>query len=171
MIPPPLHRLTRYFLFWLFLVWALDYLLKSLFPFTRYLLDPLLLVLAYLGLRGGSHRFLWLQGMGLGLLKDLSTGAMLGGWSCAFGLTGALLAMGKHLMEAEDPLVAGVWVALLTLAANLLYGLLSVLADPFARWSHGPWIWLPVSMAAQALAAGLLFPRLPGPAGGRFQGA
>lgn len=152
--------IRRAILFWVFLLWGTDLLLGALVPATRLLVDPLFFLLAFLGFRAAPHRLLWLQGIGLGLLKDLSTGALLGGWACTFGLVGALLGAGSRWVETDDPLVVGVWVALLSLITTAAYALLLFLADPSVQGFHGPWLWLPFSMAANGGLAVWGFPRL-----------
>lgn len=152
--------IRRTVLFWVLLLWGTDLLLGALLPAGRFLVDPLFFLLVFLGFRADPHRFLWLQGIGLGLLKDLSTGALLGGWACTFGLVGALLGAGSRLMETDDPLVVGVWVAVLSLITTVAYALLLFLADPSAQGLHAPWLWLPLSMAAQGWLAAWGFPRL-----------
>ncbi|MBI3322675.1 MAG: hypothetical protein HYZ94_03225 [Candidatus Omnitrophica bacterium] len=150
----------RSLLFWVLAAWGTDLFLMAFLPAARLLVDPLFFLLAFLGFRSNPHRFLWLQAVGLGLLKDLSTGALLGGWACTFGLTGILLGMGSRLVEVEDPLIAGVWVAVYFLAATVLYALTLSLADPFIRGFHLPWLSLPFSMAAHGALAAWGFPRL-----------
>lgn len=147
----------RTLLFWVFLLWGVELVLL---PGGRFLVDPLFLLLAFLGLRSPSSRFLWLQGLALGLLKDLTTGALWGGWACTFGLVGLLLGAGSRMVEGEDPFVAGVWVAALSGLSMLLYALLLFLADPSGQGFHAPWLWLPFSMAAHGWLAAWGFPRL-----------
>ena len=132
----------------------------ALLPAARLLVDPLFFLLAFLGFRSTPHRLLWLQGAGLGLLKDLSTGALLGGWACTFGLMGLLLGMGNRLVEVDDPLVVGIWVAVFSLATSVTYALLMSMADPFLQGFHFPWLWIPFSMAAHGRLATWGFPRL-----------
>ena len=150
----------RSLLFWVLLLWGMDLLLMALMPAVRLLVDPLFLLLAFLGFRSSPHRLLWLQGAGLGLLKDFSTGALMGGWACAFALMGALLGAGSRFVEAEDPLIVGVWVALFALATVAAYALLLSLADPYLQGFRLPWLWLPFSMAAHGGLAAWGFPRL-----------
>ena len=132
----------------------------ALLPAARLLVDPLLLLLAFLGFRAAPHRLLWLQGAALGLLKDLSTGALMGGWACTFALMGALLGAGSRLVEADDPLMVGVWVALFSLASAAAYALFLSLADPLLQGFRLPWLWLPFFMAAHGGLAAWGFPRL-----------
>lgn len=152
--------IRRSILFWAALLWGVDLLLPALFPAGRLLVDPLFLLLVFLGFRQAPGRFLWLQGVALGLLKDLGTGAMPGGWACAFGLVGALLGAFSSLWEADDPFVAGVWVAVLHLVTVVIYALINVLSDPVLRGFPGPWFWLPLSMPIQGFLAAWGFPRL-----------
>ena len=86
-------------------VWLFDLFLLPLFPFLKGRVDLLLLVLIFLGFRLSSSRFLWCYGLGLGLLKDLTTGGFFGAWSCTFALIGWILSTTRHLLEREDPLV------------------------------------------------------------------
>lgn len=150
----------RSIFFWAALLWGVDLLFPALFPPGRLLIDPLFLLLAFLGFRQTPGRFLWLQGAALGFLKDLGTGAMMGGWTCTFGLVGVLLGMGSRMVEAEDPFVAGVWVAVLHAVTVVIYALINVLSDPALRGFPGPWFWLPLSMPAQGFLAAWGFPRL-----------
>lgn len=152
--------IRRSLLFWVALLWGVEMLLPALFPSGRLIVDPLFLLLAFLGFRRAPGRFLWLQGAALGFLKDLGTGAVLGGWACAFGLVGVLLGMGSRMVEAEDPFVAGVWVAVLHGAAVVIYALLNVFSDPALRGFPGPWFWLLLSMPAHGFLAAWGFPRL-----------
>ncbi len=152
--------IRRSILFWVLLFWGTDLLLMALLPSARLLVDPLFFLLAFLGFRPSPHRFLWLQGIGLGLLKDLSTGALFGGWACTFGGVAALLTAGSRWVEMEDPLVVGIWVGVLAGLTTAAYALLLSLADPFLQGFHLPWLWLPFSMAAHGALAVWGFPRL-----------
>lgn len=130
--------------------WGLDLLLFSLLPSLRLWVDPLLLFLIFQGSRPVSKRFLWLQGIGLGLLKDLASGAIFGIWACTFGLVGWAITAVRNFVEWGDPLIVAVLAGLLTLAAGIVHPLLIFLADPAGT---GGLPWLP--MAAAPLVHGM----------------
>lgn len=139
--------------------WGLDLLLLSLFPLLRLLIDPLLLFLIFQGSRFPARRFLWLQGVGVGLLRDLSAGSLFGMWACTFALVGWSFKAVRHMVEWEDPLIVGVLAFLLTFAAGILHPLLLLLSDP-AAGGRLPWLPIFAMAAAHGVAAYLGFPFL-----------
>ena len=94
---------------WVLGIWSFDTFILSLFPLLRSVMDLLLLFLIFLGFKLPSTRWLWVYGLGIGLLKDLTTGGWFGAWSCTFALIGWILGAIRHLLEREDPLMLGVW--------------------------------------------------------------
>ena len=140
--------------------WALDLLLLSLAPSLRLVFDPLLLLLIFQGFRLSSLRFLWLQGLGLGLLKDLGSGGVFGVWGCAFALVGWVIASTRGLMEWEDPVVVAVFAGLFTLLGGVIHAVILMVADPMLAWSNTPWISLLGGVVLQGAAALWVFPRL-----------
>jgi len=154
------ERITHSLPFWIFLFWGVDLLFLSRVPLLRWMVDPLLLLLIFLGFRLPSGRFLWLIGMGLGFLRDLGTGSLLGGFACTFALIGWILNSTRHLVEREDPLVQGIVAGILSGASGILFGGLLTLADPAVGWNR--WVlWiLPVAMGVNGICAALGFPRL-----------
>lgn len=120
--------------------WGLDLLLLSLFPGLRLLFDPLLLFLIFQGSRLPSKRFLWLQGIGSGLLRDFSSGGILGLWACTFAGVGWMMNAVGHLVEWDDPLIVAVLTGGLTLAAGLLYPWMLFVADPTGVGGGFPWL-------------------------------
>jgi len=139
---------------------GLDLFLLALVPALRLLVDPLLLLLVFLGFSLRSSRFLWLFGFFLGLLKDLYSSDLFGAWAGTFALTAAGIGATRHLVEWEDPVVVGVWMSILTLASALIHGLWLTLADPFLHWGNGRFAPVPAAMLLQALLATWGFPRL-----------
>ncbi len=137
-----------------------DLVLNAFFPFLRLLVDLLFLFLVFLGFRWPSPRFLWLAGVGLGTLRDLSTGGIFGGWALVFGLSGWVLARLRHLVEAEDPLIVGICTGLMTVLTALFYASFIIWSDPAIGWSHGPWGTLTVQAALHGICAVWIFPRL-----------
>ncbi len=131
-----------------------------LLPPVAIFLDPLLLFLIFLCLKIPSGRFLWVYGLGLGILKDLTTGGLFGLSACTFGFIGWVCGTFRHLVEREDPLLAGIWAGLLSGAARLIFGFLTVLADSQVGWNRWFWAVLPLSMAANGGFAFLLYPYL-----------
>ncbi len=123
-------------------------------------LDPLLLLLIFLGLQLPSGRFLWAYGACLGFFRDLTTGGLFGGFVCSYSLIGWILGTSRHLVEREDPLIQGIWAGLLTGIHGLSYGLLMTLADPVMGWNRWGLGLLPLSMGLQGIAAAWGFPRL-----------
>jgi hypothetical protein len=113
-----------------------------------------------LGLRWPRTRFLWLYGMGVGLLRDLSVGGLFGGWSCAFGLTGWGLTYLRQLLEVEGPRMLALCTALATLWAGLAYALILASADPAVAWRFGSWGFLLLQAGLHGAGAFWLFPRL-----------
>lgn len=150
------------FRFWaLFVVaWGLDLLVLAFLPALRLAFDPLLLLLIFLGFRRASLRFLWLQGLGLGLLKDLTTGSVFGAWACAFAAVGWILSATRGWMEWEDPVVVAVFTGLFTLLGGVLYAVIVTLSDPMLGWSSTPWAVLGVSVLLHGATALWGFPRL-----------
>lgn len=140
-------------------LWGLDWVLVMLLPAARIFIDPLFALLVFLAFRKPSVRLLWLQGLALGLFKDLLSADLFGAWAVSFALTGWVLAASRQLVEWEDPVIVGVWAAVLTLFSRSVHGVWLLLADPWLRWGQGPWLWLPLSMALQGWCCALLFPR------------
>ncbi len=140
--------------------WILDLLLLSLVPSFRLVFDPLLLLLIFQGFRLPSLRFLWLQGLGLGLLKDLTSGGLFGVWGCTFALVGWILASTRRLVEWEDPVVAAVFTGLFTLVGGVVHALIVTLSDPMLGWSSTPWAPLLAAVFLHGAAALWGFPRL-----------
>ena len=147
--------------FWTVLAvsWFFTLILFPLFPALS-ILDPLFLLLVFLGFHLSSGRFLWAYGIFFGFLKDLSGGGLFGAWSCTFGFVGWILFLSRHLVEREDPLLQGIWAGLLTGASGLVYALVCAFSDPAARWGGAGWLTLPVTMAAGGTTAAWAFPRL-----------
>lgn len=140
-------------------VWFFDLFLLPLFPFLKGKVDLLLLVLIFLGFRLSSSRFLWCYGLGLGLLKDLSTGGFFGAWSCTFALIGWILSATRHLLEREDPLVLGIWAGVLAALSGAGYECLVLAVDPVTSWS-GWWKGLPWVVLLHGGIAMWGFPKL-----------
>ena len=149
------------FRFWaLFLgLWVLDLLFLSLAPSLRLIVDPLLLLLIFQGFHLSSLRSLWLQGFGLGLVKDLTLGSLFGAWGCAFAGVGWVLASTRHLMEWEDRVVVAVFTGLFTLLGGILHAVILVIADPMLTWSNMPWIALVATVLFHGVFAFWGFPR------------
>ncbi len=124
------------------------------------LLDPLFLLFVFYCLRFPSGRFLWLQGIFLGFLKDLITGGLFGGWACSFGLIGWVLGATRDLVEREDPVIQAVWAGLLTGLNGIFYALIITLADPAIGWNRWWWGAVPLSMGVSVGCALWVFPRL-----------
>ena len=137
-----------------------DLLLMALFPALRLLVDPPLLLLIGLSSRARTWRSLWLLGFGLGLLKDLYTGTMFGAWACTFTAAAWMIGMTRQMVEWEDPVLAGVWAAVLTLPVWIFHGFWLTTADPFLRWGDGQMVFLPAVMAVQGLLFAWIFPRM-----------
>ncbi len=154
----PLYSLVP----WGFLLWGVDIFLLPQVPFLSWILNPLLLFLIFLGfrLRLSSVRFLWLIGLGLGFLRDLGTGALWGGYACAYGLVGWILGSTRHLVELEDPIIQGIWAGILSGIGCLGYGVLLTAADPALSWNRWAGWTLPLSMAVNGISAAWSFPRL-----------
>ena len=143
-----------------FLLWSLELLLSPRIPVVWVFVDPLFLLLIFLGLNLSSAKFLWLYGVVLGMLKDVATAGLFGGYTCTFALMGWFLEWSRHLVEREDPLVQGVWVGLLVGLNSLVYGLLITLADPAVGWNRWWWGITPIAMLASGGCAMWSFPRL-----------
>ena len=143
-------------------LWILDVFGRALFPQIWTVVDPLFLLLVWLGLELPNGRFLWLWGAGLGFLKDCVTGGLFGSWTCTFGLVGWILGRTRHIAEREDPLIQGIWAGILTAMNALFYGLLMTLADPTVGWNRGWWgVWL-LSIIVSMGCATWSFPRFKG---------
>ena len=136
-----------------------DLFLLALFPSIRLVVDPLLLFLVFLGSALRSSRFLWLFGLGLGLLKDFYSPELFGAWAGTFSLTAWLIGASRTLVQWEDPPVVGVWTAILTLLVGVLHGIWLILADPFLHWGSGRYSLLPAGMLIQGMLATWAFPR------------
>lgn len=139
---------------------AADLLLMMLFPGLRLLVDPLFLLVIGFSVRARSSRSLWLLGFGLGLLKDLYTGAVFGAWTFTFTAAAWMIGATRRMVEWEDPALVGVWAAILTLPVWLFHGFWMTTADPFVRWGDGQWASLPAAMAVQGLLTAWIFPRM-----------
>lgn len=136
----------------LLVFWGLDLLLFALFPFLRLFVDPLLFFLIFQGARLSSKRFLWLQGIGVGLLRDLSSGGLFGLWACTLGWVGWVLNAGRHWVEWEDPLMLAILTGMLTLAAGVIHPMLIHFAEPAVPCGGFP--WLPILATALVHGAG-----------------
>lgn len=141
-------------------VLAADLVIFSILPSLRWLLDPFLLILFFIGLRMPSIRFLWAWGLALGFLRDAAGAGLFGTWTCVFALIGWILARVRHAMELEEPLTVSVCVGVGTLAAQLLHLALLALADPSVGWGQMPWGFLPLAALAHAGLGWWGFPRL-----------
>jgi len=150
----------RSFVFWVIALWGMELFLLPTVPLLSMSLDLLFLLLVFLGFRLPSARFLWLHGICLGLLKDLSTGGPFGVFALSFAWIGWMLGAGRHLVEREDPLLQGIWAGMLTLIHGLVYGLLAALADPAIGWNRWLWLILPAQVACSVGLAMWGFPRL-----------
>ncbi len=146
--------------FWAVLIglWAAGLILFPLFPILS-VLDPLFLLLVFLGLHCSSGRFLWADGMVIGFLKDVSTGGFFGAWTCTFGLIGWLMGNSRHLLEREDPIVQGVWAGFLTGLSNLVYILVCSLCDSSVRFGAGWGGMILLTMGVAGICAKQFFPR------------
>ena len=143
-----------------FLLWCLEILLTLFFPSLWAWVDPLFLLLIFLGLHRASPRYLWLYGIFLGFLKDLATSGLFSGFTCTFALIGWLLESSRDWVEREDPLVQGIYAAVLTGFHNVVYGLLVILADPIVGWNRWWWGIVPLAMLISGGCALWGFPRL-----------
>ncbi len=128
-------------------------------PLLDQMLDPLLLVLIFLGVQRNPLRSLWGIGAGLGLFKDLAGGGLFGAWMASFALIAYLLSAGRHLVEWEDRYVQAAGAGLLAGLGWLAYGLVTALVDSEVGWNRWWWVWLPVFMGAQGMLAYAAFPR------------
>lgn len=142
------------------LLWLIQFLFLPLFPLLRVVVDPLFLVLVFLGLHAFSGRFLWAAGFGLGLLKDLTVGGLFGASACSFALAGWMLGAMQHLVEKEDPFVQGVWAGILSVLQWFSYGFILTLADSSLGWSVSLWFYLPLAIACNVLCVFWGFPPL-----------
>ena len=140
-------------------LWLTELILTALFPFLRLLADFLFLFLIFLGFQWPSPRFLWLAGIGLGILRDLSVGGIFGGWAFVFGLCGWILARLRYLVAAEDPLIVGIFTGLMTVLAGFFYACFVIWTDPSISWRHGSWGALPVQAVLHAMFAIWIFPQ------------
>jgi hypothetical protein len=102
--------------------WLADWVWSACAPYDfRKMADPLLFFFIFFGWRWPRPRFLWLYGMGIGWLRDLSLGGLFGGWACSFGLAGWFSTFLRLRMELADPLAIGLYSAGLTLVAHGWY--------------------------------------------------
>lgn len=149
------------FRFGLLLVALLFFQLLFIFriPWAAQVMDPLLLVLIFLGFRIRSARFLWVIGIALGALKDLTTAGPFGLSSAPFGLVGWLISSTRHWVEREDPILQGVWAGILSMLQGLAAASLLMAMEPAARPIPG-WGILPVLMLVNGGIAAWAFPRL-----------
>lgn len=139
--------------------WGLDLLLFSLAPFFRLLVDPLLLFLIFQGSHS-SKRFLWLQGIGVGFLRDLSSGSLFGTWACTFALVGWGMNAFRRLVEWNDPLIVAVLAGILTLTAGIVHSVFLLLADPVLKGGIFPWMPILAASLVHGAAAAGGFPSL-----------
>lgn len=139
-------------------LWVLEFVFFQQVPFLSLLVDPLFLLLVFIGLRAPSTRFLWAQGFCLGMLKDLTTGAFFGGFAATFGLIGWLIGAGRHLVEKEDPLNQAIWTCALSGIRGAVYGLLLAVADPVFGGNRWWWAFIPLSALANGACAFWIFP-------------
>ena len=137
-------------------LWALDLLLLVLLPGARMVLDPLLLFLLFQGAHSPSQRFLWMQGVGLGLLKDSYAATLFGGWVCAYAGVGWMIHASRHWVEWDDPVIVAALAGILSALAGVIFGAVLMAADPALGWRHFP--------------AGLLLARIPVHAAAVFWG-
>lgn len=137
----------------------LQLLFLSRIPWVAQAVDPLLLVLIFIGFRIRSARFLWAYGVALGFLKDLVTGNLFGVSGATFGLVGWLMASARHLVEREDPILQGIWAGLLSMIQGLATALLLMAMEPAVRSIPG-WGILPALMLVNGGIAAWGFPRL-----------
>lgn len=140
-------------------LWLLDLFVLPLWPFLKSVLDPLLLLTIFLGLKLPSTRWLWAYGLGLGGLKDLASVGLFGGWSVTLALVGWLIGIGRHLWEREDPLLLGIWAGMLAGVGYFFYAWLEVSVDPLVSWGRW-WTMLPLVVVVQGTIAAIVFPRL-----------
>ncbi len=141
-------------------LWCLEIFLTLFLPSLWAWVDPLFLLLVFLGLHHPSGRYLWLYGLFLGFLKDCATSGLFGGFTYTFALAGWFLESSRGLVERDDPLVQGAYAAVLTGLNNLVYGLLVILADPVVGWNHWWWGMTPLAMLISGGCALWCFPRL-----------
>lgn len=139
---------------------GVDLLLLALLPALRLFIDPLLILLVALAFGARSTRFLWMLGLGIGFLKDLTAGTLFGAWTFTFAGAAWMIGATRQMVEWEDSAVIGVWTAILTFSVWLFYGFWLTLADPFIRWGNGQHLIVPAAMVAQGLLAAWIFPRL-----------
>lgn len=139
---------------------AFQLLLLPWIPLLRLIVDPIFLFLVFLGLKVPSIRFLWVYGLLLGSLKDLTTGGLFGIFSLSFSLVGAIFGMSRHLVEWEAPLNQGILTGLLTGLAGMMTCFVVSLADRSAGCPGMSWMLLPVSMVAHGWIATWGFPKL-----------
>lgn len=137
-----------------------DLVITSIGPALRWFLDPLLLILFFIGLKAPSVRSLWALGLALGLIRDAASGGLFGTWACVFALTGWILARARRAMEVDDPITVALCVGLGALAAQLLQLALITLADPSAGWGQVPWGFFPLAAVAHGGLAWWAFQRV-----------
>ncbi len=139
-------------------LWLLEFIFFPQVPLLSLLIDPLFLVLVFVGLHVPSTRFLWAQGFCLGMLKDLTTGAFFGGFAVTFGLIGWLIGAGRHLVEREDPVTQAIWTCALAAIRGVIYGVLLTIADPALGGNRWWWASVPLSVLINGACAFWIFP-------------
>ncbi len=139
-------------------LWIVEFLFLPIIPLAKILVDPLFIFLVFRGLQASSGRFLWVEGVSLGLLKDLATGGLFGGFACSFGFIGWLLGQSQHFVEKEDPLIQAVWAGFLTAFQWVVYAFLVVLSEKTVGWGWGWWFFLPLAAVANCGFAFWVFP-------------
>ncbi len=135
------------------LLWLLQFLFLPLLPLLRVVLDPLFLILVFIGLHAPSGRFLWAAGFGLGLAKDLIGGGLFGASACSFALIGWILEVLQNYVEKEDPILQGFWAGALSLIQWFFYGLIVQSTGSYAGWNPRIFFYLPPVVLFSALCA------------------
>ena len=140
--------------------WLLEFLLKAVLSPMALFLDPLFLLLIWLGLELPSVRFLWAYGMALGLLKETVSGEIFGAYFCVYGLMGYVFSRYRYMVEREGLLLQTFWTCLGSGLGSLAFWFFLTLADPAIGWNPWGWVVLPLSVAASGACAYYGFPRL-----------
>ena len=153
-----MKKSLRYLILFLLFVGS-ELFVKAFLPFAGLFIDFFLLFLIFVGFQIPSARFLWFWGAVIGFLKDAEGGGLFGGWTCAFAVLGWIVEKSRRFFEQEDPLIQGVWTALLTIIVGFVYGIIVALSDPMAGWSRLFWWTVPLSAGLNGLFAVLFFPR------------
>ena len=142
----------------IFLAWVAELLAKAVFPSMALFLNPLFLLLVWLGLELPSPKSLWVFGLGLGFLKETVSGEAFGVSLCVFGLTGWLMGRYRHMIEREDRISQTILACVGSGLSVLLYGALLLLVDPDVSWNGALWVVAPISMAVSGGCAYACFP-------------